>query len=102
MAGALSVLAAVALLSGYDAPSSLLYLYLILPLVVSILAEQLRLAAAQTILDQRGMDSAREMEELDEAGQRSIVLAIIGREIGILALAGFVIAFLALRVLGTV
>ncbi len=101
-AGALAALAAVALVSGYDAPSSLVYLYLILPIVVSVLAEQLRLAAAQTILDQRGMESAREMEALDEAGQRSIVLAIVGREIGILALAGFVIAFLALRVLGTV
>ena len=91
-----------AILTGYDPPSSLLYLYLILPIVVSVFAEQLRLAAAQTILDQHDMESARDMEALDEAGQRSIVLAIVGREIGILAISGFVIAFLALRVLGTV
>ena len=101
-AGALAVIAAVAILSGYDAPNSLLYVYLVLPIVVSVIGEQLRLAAAETILDQRGMESAQEMEALDEAGQRSIVLAIVGREIGILALASFVIAFLALRVLGTV
>ena len=101
-AGALALLAGVAILTGYDPPSSLLYLYLILPIVVSVFAEQLRLAAAQTILDQHDMESARDMEALDEAGQRSIVLAIVGREIGILAISGFVIAFLALRVLGTV
>jgi hypothetical protein len=101
-AGALALLAGVAILTGYDAPSSLLYLYLILPIVVSVFAEQLRLAAAQTILDQHGMESARDMEALDAAGQRSIVLAIVGREIGILAIGAFVIAFLALRVLGTV
>ena len=100
-AGALALLAGVAILTGYDAPSSLLYLSLILPIVVSVFAEQLRLAAAQTILDQHDMESAQDMEALDAAGQRSIVLAIVGREIGILAISGFVIAFLALRVLGT-
>lgn len=101
-AGGLAVLAGVAIVTGYDAPDSLLYLYLLLPLVVSVIAEQLRLASAQTILDQRGLQSAREMEGLTDAEQRSIVLAIVGREIGVLALAGFVVAFLALRVLGTV
>ena len=101
-AGALAVLAGVAILTGYDAPNSLLYLYLVLPIVVSVIAEQLRLASAQTILDQRGLETAQAMEGLPEAEQRSIVLAIVGREIGILALAAFVIAFLALRVLGTV
>lgn len=101
-AGGLAVLAGVAIVTGYDAPDPLLYLYLLLPLVVSVIAEQLRLASAQTILDQRGLQSAREMEGLTDAEQRSIVLAIVGREIGVLALAGFVVAFLALRALGTV
>ena len=98
----LALVAAVAILSGYHASNGLLYLYLVLPIVVSVIAEQLRLASAQTILDQRGLQAARDMETLDDAQQRSIVLAIVGREIGILALAAGVMAFLALRVLGTV
>lgn len=101
-AGVLAVLAGVAVVSGYDPPSSLVYLYLMLPIIVSVIAEQLRLASAQTILDQRGLQDAQAMAVLSEAEQRSIVLAIVGREIGVLALSGFVIAFLALRVLGTV
>lgn len=98
----LAVIAAVAIATGYDAPSSLVYLYLLLPIAVSVIAEQLRLAAAQTILDQRDLENARAMEALSEPEQRSIVLAIVGREIGVLALGALVIAFLALRVLGTV
>jgi hypothetical protein len=101
-AGVLAVLAGVAVVTGYDPPSSLVYLYLMLPIIVSVIAEQLRFASAQTILDQRGLENAQAMEVLSEAEQRSIVLAIVGREIGVLALSGFVIAFLALRVLGTV
>jgi len=38
---------------------------------------------------------------LDDAGQRSVVLAILRREMGILALAALITAFLALRAAGT-
>ena len=101
-AGVLAVVASVAIVSGYDAQSSLVYLYLLLPVVISLIAEQLRIASAQTILDQRGLENAQAMEALDDVQQRSIVLEIVGREVGVMTLAGLVISFLALRVLGTV
>ena len=41
------------------------------------------------------------MGALPETEQRLIVLAIIRREAGVMTLAAFVIAFLALRMLGT-
>ena len=44
----LAALAGVLLSRGFDARTDLLYLYLLLPIVVSIIAEQLRLASAQT------------------------------------------------------
>lgn len=101
LAALLALLGAVALATGYDAGSSLLFLYLLLPVVVSFIGEQLRIASAQTVLDQRGLESAQDMERLAEREQRSIVLAIVGREAGVMALACLVMAFLALRALGT-
>ena len=41
-------------------------LYGLLPLLVSLLAEQLRLASAQMVLDARGYESARSVGELPE------------------------------------
>ena len=43
----------------------------------------------------------RAVGRLDEAGQRSVVLAILRRELGVMALAAIVVAFLALRAYGT-
>jgi hypothetical protein len=97
----LAVLAGVLLVSGYDADSGLLYLYLLLPIAVSIIAEQLRLASAQTVLDQRGLENAQAVGALPEAEQLAIVHAIMRREAGVMTVAAFVIAFLALRALGT-
>jgi hypothetical protein len=97
----LAVLAGVLLVSGYDAESGLLYLYLLLPIAVSIIAEQLRLVSAQTILDQRGFENAHAVGALPEREQIAIVHAIMRREAGVMTIAAFVIAFLALRVLGT-
>jgi hypothetical protein len=98
----LAVLALILLFSGYDPDSNLLYLYLVLPIVVSIIAEQLRIASAQTILDQRELENAQAVGALPEAEQMRIVQAIMRREAGVMTIAAFVIAFLALRVLATV
>jgi len=47
------------------------------------------------------LEDAQAVGRLDERGQRSVVLAIVRREIGVMALAALVVAFLALRAYGT-
>jgi hypothetical protein len=82
---------------GERASSDLHYVYGLLPLAVSFAAEQLRVSAAQTVLDARGVESAAALGGLPEDRQRSVVLAIVRREIGVMALAALVIVALALR-----
>jgi hypothetical protein len=102
-AAILQALAAGVLAAGGFKPADRLYwLYALLPVAVSFVAEQLRIASAQTVLDARGLPDAQAVGALDERGQRSVVLAIVRRELGVIAAAAVVIAFLALRALGTV
>lgn len=75
-------------------------LYGTLPLAVSLIGEQLRLLAAQTVLDTRGVPDAHAMRGLPEADQRSIVLAIVRREMGVMTAAALVTVVLALRAAG--
>jgi hypothetical protein len=96
-AGAAGVLAAL----GFDPADGLYWLYALLPVVVSFVAEQLRIAAAQAVLDARELPDAQAVGRLDEAAQRSVVLAIVRREMGVMAAAAVVIAFLAARAWGT-
>jgi hypothetical protein len=86
---------------GFDPADGLYWLYALLPVVVSFVAEQLRIAAAQAVLDARDLPDAQAVGRLDEPGQRSVVLAIVRREMGVMAAAAFVIAFLAARAWGT-
>jgi hypothetical protein len=88
--------------SGLDPADSLYWLYALLPVAVSFVAEQLRLASAQTVLDARGLEDAQAVGRLPADDQRSIVLQIVRRELGVMAAAAIVITFLALRALGTV
>ncbi len=55
------------------------------------------IASAQTILDQRGLESAQEVGGLPEAEQQAVVAAIVRREQGIMALSALVVVFLLLR-----
>jgi hypothetical protein len=87
--------------AGKDASDQLFYLYALLPLAVAFVAEQLRVASAQTILDQRGLDDAQAVGRLAEDDQRAIVAAIMRREAGVMALSALVVVFLALRAAGT-
>ena len=89
-------------MTGFAPADGLFWLYALLPVAVGFVAEQLRLAAAQTVLDARGLEDAQAVGRLDEAGQRSVVRAILRREMGVMALAALVVAFLALRAWGTV
>lgn len=81
-------------------PAELHLLYGLLPLGVSFVAEQLRLVAADQVLDRRGLASAREMENLPPQEQRVVVLEIVRRETGVMAASAIVVALLALRASG--
>jgi hypothetical protein len=87
--------------AGHYSREALFYLYALLPLAVAFIAEQLRVAAAQTILDQRGLAGARAVGELPESEQHGLVAAIVRREVGVMAVSALVIVFLALRAAGT-
>jgi hypothetical protein len=77
--------------------SGLHEIYGLLPLAVSFIGEQLRISAAQMILDARGYESAQAVGQLPVAEQREIVSAIVRREIGVMALAAAVIVVLLVR-----
>lgn len=79
----------------HNAPDNLHYLYGILPLVVSFLAEGARTGAAQRELGET------DFESLDADTQQSLALQIVRREMGIMAVSCGVIFFLALRAAGT-
>jgi hypothetical protein len=86
---------------GFDPGDGLYWLYAVLPVAVSFVAEQLRVTAAETVLDDAGLENAQAVGALDEARQRSVVLAIVRREMGVMTAAALVVAFLALRAWGT-
>ncbi|MCW2985783.1 MAG: hypothetical protein JWR63_3353 [Conexibacter sp.] len=88
--------------SGLQPADSLYWLYALLPVAVGFVAEQLRIVSAQIVLDARDLEDAQAVGRLPEDQQRSIVLQIVRRELGVMAAAALVIAFLALRALGTV
>jgi hypothetical protein len=98
----LAVLAGVLALLGYEPGDGLFWLYALLPVAVAFVAEQFRVTSAETVLDARGLEDAAAVGRLDEPGQRSVVLAILRRELGVVARGAGVVAFLALRAYGTV
>ena len=75
-------------------------LYGVLPLAVSLIGEQLRIAAAETVLDVRGIGGAAAVAGLPEAEQRSVVLAIVRREMGVMTACALVSVALGLRAAG--
>jgi hypothetical protein len=87
--------------AGHYSSEHLFYLYALLPVAVAFIAEQLRVASAQTILDQHGLDGARAVAGLPDAEQRAIVAAVLRREMGVMALSAAVVVFLALRAAAT-
>jgi hypothetical protein len=91
------VLVGVLLATGRRPDDDLFYVYALLPVGVSFVAEQLRIAAAGTVLSARGLPDAQAVGRLDEAGQRSVVTAILRRELGVMAVAALVIAGMLVR-----
>jgi hypothetical protein len=93
----LGLVAAVAWLSGARPDEGLFWIYAFVPLGTSFFAEQFRVLSAQTVLDARGLEDAQAMGRLPVDTQSSIVLQIQRRELGVMALAAVVNAFLAVR-----
>jgi heme A synthase len=90
-----ALLGGLLVMTGHHPDSNLHYLYGILPLVVSFLAEGARAGAAQRELGDV------DFESLPAEHQQSLALAIVRREMGIMAVSCGVILFLALRAAST-
>jgi hypothetical protein len=91
-----AVLGGVLLLMGKKV-SNLHLIYGVLPLIVSFMAEQLRISAAQMILDKRGFESAKEVGRLSADEQRQVVMSVVRREIGVMTLSALVTVALVAR-----
>lgn len=97
LAIAQALLAGVLYLAGFRPGNGLYWLYALLPVLIGFMAEGIRIASAEEVLEKRGLPDAEAVGELDEPGQRSVVVAILRREMGVAAIAAGVVAFLALR-----
>jgi hypothetical protein len=97
----LALLAGSLAVAGNYSTDRLFYLYALLPIAVAFVAEQLRLTAAQTILDRRELADAQAVGTLPDAEQHAVVREILTREMAIMALSTVVVVFLALRAAGT-
>ena len=89
------MLGAVLLLLGNESPDDLHYVYGVLPLLISLLAEAIRAGAAERELE--GVD----FDALPKDRQHRFALAIVRRETGIMAVSALVVFGLALRAAGT-
>lgn len=83
------------LIAGKVPAGDLHYVYGLLPLPVSLLAEAARAGAAEQEIGDR------DFESMEPEDQRTIALAIVRREMGIMTVSSLVILFLALRAAGT-
>ena len=81
--------------------SNIHLLYGLLPIAISFIAETLRISTAQMVLDARGFGSASEVGELEPDEQKRIVVTIVQREVGVMALAAIVIVVLLARAAAT-
>jgi hypothetical protein len=86
----------VLMLAGEELPP-LHLVYGLTPLGVAFFAEQLRLVAAQTELDRRGLKGRDDVARLPEPEQRRLVRAIVRRETGVMAASALVVGLLGVR-----
>lgn len=89
------MLGALLVVTGHEAADGLHYVYGVLPLPVSLLAEAARSGAAEREIGEL------DFETLPSDQQRTIALAIVRREMGIMTMSCIVIFLLALRAAGT-
>ena len=93
----LALVAGVLYLTGSRPDDGLFWLYAALPAAIGFFAEQFRILSAQTVLEARSLPDAKAVGALPEAEQRSVVLQIVRREMGVMTLGALVAGFLALR-----
>jgi len=91
-----AVIGATLSLTGHELPR-LHLIYGLTPIVVSFLAEQLRLVTTPTFLERRGLEGGDDVRKLPEDEQRALVAAILHRELAIMATSAFVVATLTAR-----
>ena len=96
-AGAYAIYAGVLAATGHHPKEGLFYLYALLPIAVGFIAEQLRLSSASLVLAKRGLEGREAVAALPRREQYELVYAILRREVGVMALAAFVVMCLALR-----
>jgi hypothetical protein len=94
-----AVTGAALVLDGRDLPR-LHLIYGLVPLAVAFVAEQLRLTAAETVLDHHDLEGSQDVAKLPEAEQHALVALIVRRETGTMAASAAVIALLAMRAQG--
>jgi hypothetical protein len=94
-----AVIGATLSLTGHDLPR-LHLVYGLTPIAIAFLAEQLRIMATPTLLDQRGLSGGADVAKLPEPEQRAFVAAILRREIGVMATSAGIVAVLAARAQG--
>jgi len=90
-----ALLGGLLVVTNHEPKEGLHYLYGILPLLVSFIAEGARADAAQREVGET------DYENLPQADQEALAFAILRREMGIMAVSCWVIFFLALRAAGT-
>jgi hypothetical protein len=83
--------------SGHKPPDNLHYIYGISPLVVAMLAEGMRVGAAQ-----RELDEVDDFESLERRDQVLLARRIVMREIGVMTIGTLLIVTLMLRATGSV
>jgi hypothetical protein len=94
VAGVLAVLS-------FDPDSGLYWLYALLPVGIGFFAEQLRIVSTEQVLDRLGLEGSEAVRDLPADRQRSVVVAILRREMGVMTLAALVTCFLAIRAIET-
>jgi hypothetical protein len=94
---AVEVFVGVALwLDGVEPPDSLHYLYGIAPLVVALVAEGMRVGAAQ-----RELEEVEDFEALERREQVLLARRIVVREIGVMTISALLVVTLMLRATGS-
>jgi hypothetical protein len=102
VAVAQAAVAGVLALMSFDPDDGLYWLYALLPVAVGFFAEQLRIVSTEQVLERLGLEGSQAVRDLPEERQRSVVVSILRREMGVMALAAAVVCFLAVRAVETI
>jgi hypothetical protein len=96
-----AIVADVLAVLSFDPDDGLYWLYALLPVAVGFFAEQLRIVSTEQVLERLELEDADAVRQLPEERQRSVVVSILRREMGVMTLAAVVVCFLAVRAIET-